>query len=156
MKNWVSEKLAGVKDQNTRDDLMRDAFGTFEGNVEGLRGIQSKYLQKAKNQGVPGANDIIAEPAIENTLSQVQALKKQIGPYVPPTERPGIMGSLTGLASKLMGTGGVQTANASTQKYRPPGSTVTSDQVAQYATRHGKTLKDAQSILKGMGYVLGN
>lgn len=39
-------------------------------------------------------------------------------------------------------------------QYRAPGAPVSGDEVAQYATKHGMKLSDAQSFLKSRGYVV--
>lgn len=106
-KQWAAHATAGGLDQGTRDNLMRDAASTFRANVDSLQGIKQRYLARAKQQNV---NDptLTAEPAIDKTYKDVMDLQKNIGPYVPPAERGGLMSSVTGFASKLLGSGGSQ------------------------------------------------
>lgn len=111
MKSYVSKKLEGLKSDEDRKNLMRDALSTYLPNVASLRGAQKKYYQKAIGQGVPNAADIFAEPGIDQTESEVRALDKDLGPYKPPTDRSGLLGS----AAKMLGMGGNQSANASTK-----------------------------------------
>lgn len=157
-KQWAAHATAGGLDQGTRDNLMRDASSTFRANVDSLKGIQQRYQARAKQQNV---NDptLTAEPAIDKTSALVTDLANNIGPYVPPTERGGISGAISKFASNLMGGGGSAPANASEKaqpKYRPAGAKVSSDQVAQYATKHGMKMSDAQTYLRSQGYAVGN
>ena len=72
----------------------------------------------------------------------------QMDKIAAPLTTPGVSGSA--LAGSPQGS---DAANATS--YRKVGSFVSADEVAQYATVHGKTLKQAQTILKDKGYVLG-
>ncbi len=112
MKNWVSQKMNGLKDPGVRDNLMRDGISTFRANVDTLRGIQEKYQARGKYQNV---NDptLTMEPAIDKTYASSMDLQKQIGPYVPPNERGGVMGTLSKAAGAVMGLGS-QNSQAST------------------------------------------
>lgn len=157
-KNMATKALSGGVDQPTRDNLMRDGISTFRANVQSLQGIQQRYQARQLQQGVYDPT-LTAEPAINQTSSAAAKLQSQIGPYVPPSQRGGIGGALSSAASWLTGTGGSQSANASTApapKYRAAGSTVSADQAAQYATKHGMKLSDAQTYLRSQGYVIGN
>lgn len=121
MKNWVSKKLQGIKALGAREDLMRDAISTYLPNVASLRGAQRKYYQKAINQGVPNAADIVSEPGIDQTEAETRALSSKLGPYVLPTQR-GIMGGVR----QMMGMGGNE-ADASDKPAspaHPPGAIV--------------------------------
>ena len=155
-KNAAAKALAGGLDQGTRDNLMRDGVSTFRANVQSLNGIKQRYNSRAQAQNV---NDptMTAEPAIDKTYSDALDLQKKIGPYVPPSDRGGFMGTLNKLASSVVGVGGNQQAKASedAKTYAPPGSKISSDLVAQYATRHGMKMSEAQDYLKGRGYVIG-
>lgn len=110
-KQMAAHSISGGLDQGTKDNLMRDAASTFGANVTTLRGIQQKYQARAAQQNV---NDptLTAEPGIDETFANTNAIQKQIGPYVPPPERPGFMGSVYNLASKITGSG-PSSANAS-------------------------------------------
>lgn len=156
-KNAFYHASAGGLDKATRDNLMRDGVSTFRANVESLRGVQQRYNERAKFQNV---NDptMTAEPAIENTHAAAMDLQNKIGPYVPPTEREGWMGNVGKFVSKITG-GGEQSATAAgekpQQKYRASGSTLSADEVAQYATKHNLKLSEAQNLLKKGGYAIG-
>lgn len=119
MRQWASQTLNGLKDPETRDNLMRDGIATYEANVGSIRGTQQKYLTKAQNQGVPGAQDIVNEPAVDQTYTAAMKLKKEMGPYVPPTERGGFVGGITKAAANTLGVGSNK-ANASDQDVPPP------------------------------------
>ncbi len=98
MRAWASQKLEGVKDPETRANLMRDGISTFRANVEGLRETQGKYNAIATRQGVD-PRDVTSEPAIDKTHSAAMALQDKIGPYVPPGQRGGLLSSVIGAAS---------------------------------------------------------
>lgn len=155
-KNAAYKALSGGIDGPTRDNLMRDGASTFRANVTSLRGIQSKYQAREKQQNVSDPT-LTQEPAIDQTYSDAMALQKNLGPYIPPSERGGIMGGMSSLASKMLGTGGDKNANASAPqpKYRASGSSVSGDELAQYATKHNMKLSDAQTFLRSQGYVIG-
>lgn len=104
-KQMANKAISGGVDQPTRDNLMRDATSTYRANVNSLRGYQQKYFNKAQAQGIPGAGDIVSEPAIDQTYANAMDLQKQIGPYVPPSGRGGIVGALSSVASKVAGIG---------------------------------------------------
>lgn len=152
-KNRMTHALAGGFDDATRDNLIRDGISAFRANVTSYRGIQKRYQDRQKFQGVEDPT-LTAEPAIEETYKNAIALQDKLGPYKPPAERGGVGGVLTKAASKIMGAGGGKDANASTQKFRAAGSKVSSDEVAQYATEHGMKLIDAQNHLTNHGYVI--
>lgn len=118
MKNWVSEKMDGVKDPETRANLMRDGISTFRANAEGLDATRGKYQAKARNENVPGADDITAEPAIDKTRTLANKLQDQLGPYTPPSQRPG---GMLGSVGKMLGMGGPQSANAKNAPQTPAG-----------------------------------
>lgn len=155
-KNAANKVLEGGLDQNTRDNLMRDGISTFRANRDTLQGIQQRYNDRAKFQNV---NDptLTSEPAVDKTYGDMMALQKNIGPYVPPSQRPGIMASVTGGIKSLVNIGGDQKASAdqSAQKFRRVGSNVSADEVDQYAMKHGLTRSGAQDALKGFGYAIG-
>lgn len=110
-KQMANKAISGGLDQATRDNIMRDGVSTFRANVGSLRGIQQRYQTRAQQQNV---NDptLTMEPAIDKTYGDALALQKQIGPYVPPAQRGGMTGALSSIASKAMGIGGNQPANA--------------------------------------------
>lgn len=101
-KQLATHTLEGGLDQGTRDNLMRDGVSTYRANVESLRGIQSKYQARQKQQGV---NDptLTAEPAIDKTFAEAQELQDKIGPYVPPSERGGFMAGVNKSVGKFVG-----------------------------------------------------
>lgn len=158
-KNAISHRVNGLFSQGVVDDLMRDAYSAYGPNVQGARDTQQKYQDYARSIGVPAPNT--AEPSMDKTYTKASALMNKLGPYVPETERSGsILGTIKNAASKL--TGGTEQAasagsnGAPKSPYRAAGSSVSADQVAQYATKHGMKLKDAQAFLKGQGYAVGN
>ena len=104
MKNWVSEKMNGIKDPGVRDNLMRDGISTYRANVEGLRDTQQKYQGIAKQNNLPNAN-FTNEPAIDKTYNKAMALQNDVGPYVPPSDRGGFTGAVGSFVSKFMGSG---------------------------------------------------
>lgn len=153
-KQWASKAIAGGLDQPTRDNLMRDGISTFRANIDAIPDTQKKYKDYAAKNGITAPN--LDEPAISKTWNKVSDLQNNIGPYVPPAQRGGISGAIAGALSKITGTGGSRPAQAQEKtQYRQSGATVSADELAQYATKHGKTLKEAQSYLKGQGYVIG-
>lgn len=117
-KNTANKVLSGGLDQPTRDNLMRDGASTFRANVNTLQGIQQRYQARAAAQNV---NDptLTAEPAIDKTYSDAMALQKQIGPYVPPSDRGGFMAGANKLVSKVLGTSGPKSANAAAPSIKP-------------------------------------
>lgn len=163
----ANKALSGGLDKSTRDNIMRDGISAFRANYGTYQDTASKYQQMASDRGVP-LGGMTKEPGLDRTYADAMGMQKDLGPYVPPAQRGGISGTVTGAISKVLGIGGPeQTANASgnstppkkqaTQQaqYRSTGSTVTSDEAAQYAVKHGMKLSDAQKYLKGMGYVIG-
>ncbi len=130
---------------------MRDGASTFRANFQSLEDTRGKYKDMAGDENLPNTR-FMNEPAIENTYSKAMELQKQIGPYIPPSERGGITGAVADLASKILGTGGSKSANANT--FRKSGSVVSQDEVAQYAMKHNMRAKDAATTLQGMGYAI--
>jgi hypothetical protein len=112
-KNMASKALSGGVDQATRDNLMRDAGSTFRANVQSLRGIQQRFQARQKQANV---NDptMTYEPAVDNTFAASQQLQDQIGPYVPPSKRGGIMGGINTMVSNALGLAGGESAQAGT------------------------------------------
>jgi hypothetical protein len=104
-KNMATKALSGGFDQPTRDNLMRDAASTYRANVDTYKGIQERYNARARQQNV---NDptLTYEPAIQKTFDEAMKLQDQIGPYVPPSQRGGIMGKVMGSAQSMLGLGG--------------------------------------------------
>lgn len=92
----ATQVLSGGLDQATRDNLMRDGVSTFRGNVQSVRGIQKKFQSMAKSRKINDTS-FTAEPAIDQTFKDAQALNDQIGDYVPPSGRGGIEGKVMGL-----------------------------------------------------------
>lgn len=153
-KQWANKAIAGGLDAGTRDNLMRDGISTFRANKEGIQDTQQKYKDYASANGIPAPN--LAEPAIQKTWANASALQDKLGQYKPPAERGGVSGFVASALSKITGTGGSQPAQAQEKnQYRASGATVSADEQAQYAMKHGMKLKDAQSFLKGQGYVIG-
>lgn len=157
-KQMATKALKGGLDKNTRDNLMRDGVSTFRANYESLQGIQRRYQDR---QSVQGVNDpsLTAEPAVEGTFKDAMALQDKIGKYVPPTERPGLMGGIANAASKIVG-GKAENSAAADEKtkeqaqYRKAGAPVSADEAAQYATRHKMKLNAAKEYLRSQGYAV--
>jgi hypothetical protein len=160
LRKAATKYLQGGFDQSTRENLYRDAGNTFNSVYKTYQGEKDRSGARLNKIGVPDSG-LINEPAIENTYNEMQGNLKKIGPYVPPSDRGGVMAGLTGIAGKVFGIGGNQTAAASdsadksSSNYRPVGSSVSSDEVAQYAMKHNMKLSDAQTFLKGRGYAIG-
>lgn len=158
-KNMANKALEGGLDQPTKDNLMRDGVSTFRANVDGQRETQGKYQGIAQQQGLPSTG-FLKEPAIDKTYGEASKIQDKIGPYVPPAERGGILASVNSGIYKMLG-GNSNTANASADKtqsnsrYPAPGTSISADLVAQYATKHNMKLSDAQKTLKGLGYAVG-
>lgn len=156
-KQWANKALSGGLDTATRDNLMRDGVSTFRANVDTLRDYQDKYKERAKAQNVSDTS-FLSEPGVDKTYAQAMKLQDKIGPYVPPSERGGIMAGLNKLAASITGVGGNKPANADSKtsdQYRKVGSPVSADEVAQYATKHNMKLSDAQKYLRSQGYAIG-
>lgn len=156
-KQMANHAISGGLDKGTRDNLMRDGISTFRANYDSLNDVKDRYSARAQQQNV-NDKSLTYEPAMDRTYKQAMALQDKIGPYVPPSERGGVSGALASVASKLAGTGGSQAASASDKQqssYRPTGSSVSSDEIAQYAMKHGMKLSDAQTYLRSQGYAIG-
>jgi hypothetical protein len=117
-KNAAAKALSGGLDQNTRDNLMRDGISTFRANYDSLQGVKDRYNARAAHAQV---NDptMTYEPAMDKTYNQAMATQDKIGPYVPPSDRGGISGTISKLASSVLGVGGNQTASASSDSAAP-------------------------------------
>lgn len=107
---------------------------------------------------LPGENDARARTVMEYLQSKSSApTARAYGidlskfPSTAPYQAPTNAASQPSVSSSL----GAASAPAQSQ-YRAAGSTVSSDQVAQYAMKHGMTAAGAKSFLKGKGYVIGN
>ena len=155
-KQLAAHAISGGLDQGTRDNLMRDAASTYRANYGSYKDIAEKYQGMAQERGIP-LGGMTKEPSLDRTAAAFGDIEKQIGPYVPPSQRGGASGFIAKVASKIAGTGGDQSANASDkqQSYRAAGSQVSSDEVAQYAMKHGMKLSDAQNYLRSKGYAIG-
>lgn len=114
----AAHAMQGGLDQPTRDNLMRDAVSTFRANYDTYQGIKDRYQARQKQQNV---NDptLTYEPALDKTYGQAMDIQKQIGPYVPPAERSGVIAGISRLAGNVMGTGPAA-ANAKEGAQLPP------------------------------------
>lgn len=117
-KQMAARALQGGLDQGTRDNLLRDAASTFRANYDSYQDIADRYKARAKQQNV---NDptLTYEPALDKTYKQAMDMQDKIGPYVPPSQRGGIGGAISGLASRAMGVANPQSAAAATPKVKP-------------------------------------
>lgn len=117
-KNAANKVISGGLDQPTRDNIMRDGVSTFRANVNSLQGIQQRYQARAAQQNV---NDptLTQEPSIDQTYADAMAIQKKIGPAVPPSQRGGVTGALSNIASKVLGIGGNQPAKAAVPMIKP-------------------------------------
>lgn len=119
--NWkqlANKAISGGLDSNTRDNLMRDGISTFRANAGTLADTQQKYQDIAKQDNLPNAN-FTNEPGITNTLKQATTLQNKLGPYVPPSQRGGIMGGLSSMAASITGSGGPNKATAAAPSIKP-------------------------------------
>lgn len=119
MRAWVNHH-AGTPDQTTIDNMMRDGISTFRANTESLRGIGKRYQARQQIQNVNDPS-LTYEPAVDKTYADSMDLQKKLGPYVPPAQRPGIMGALNNVASKVLGLGGNQPTQAGSAPPAPKG-----------------------------------
>lgn len=110
-KNKLNQAISGGFDQPTRDDLIRDGISAYRANMDTLSSLKDQYRDTAKFRGVTD-HTIFNTPAADKTSAATTALQKNIGPYVTPAQRGGIMGAVNGLLSKVTGTGGDQSASA--------------------------------------------
>lgn len=111
--------LSGGLDQATKDNLMRDGMATFNANVKTLRGTQQRIQSRQQFQGVNDPS-LTNEPGINKTSDETLALEDKLGPYIPGNQRGGISGTLSNVASKVLGLGGGQSANASQRSAPSP------------------------------------
>lgn len=111
-KNEITKALNGGFDQATRDNILRDGISTYRANVGSLAGAQQKAQAFAGQAGANGAL-ITSEPSVMKTYQDAQNLQQQIGPYIPPTQQPGLMNSIKNTALNFLGGNTTGSSSAS-------------------------------------------
>lgn len=138
-KSMMSKAVNGEFDQGTRNNLLRDGISTYRANVSSLQEEQKKFSQKAKNAGID-PNIIVQEPAVMKTFQDSMAMQDRIGPYIPPTERGGLMNAAKGYLLKAVHAEVPQKQNQMDQK------------ISSYAQKFNLTYPQAEQILRSRGY----
>lgn len=155
-KQALNHRINGLLPDEVVNDLMRDGVSTYRANADSAKPVQEHYQNRARHQNVNDTT-LTGIPGVDKTYAEAMKLQDKIGPYVPPTERGGLMAGVTGAVSKALGSSGEKTAAAQEKpapQFREAGAKVSADEVAQYATRHKMKLSDAQTFLKGQGYAI--
>lgn len=117
MRNAASKYINGTMDQQQVNDLVRDGISTYQANMKGFRSAQKDYQDKLVNQygqSAQQASRMAHDSGIDETDSNVIALKSKLGPYKKPSEQGGLLSPVYGLINKVIGNAPV-TSSASSQ-----------------------------------------
>jgi len=98
MKAWLTHNVQGTLDPETRANLMRDAVSTYRANYGTYQTTAQKYQGMAAKRGV-NLGGMTDEPELTSTYQDAMALQKNIGPYVPTTQRGGVVKAIMGPSS---------------------------------------------------------